>query len=122
MEQDQILLSSVETSAKQTGLHIDNSKTKYNEFNQGEGDLKALNDFLFLGSLIDCCSGDVSTRIGKTWSALHKLDTIWKPELSGVLQIGFFRAKVETVLLYGSKAWTLTQSLDKNWTGHIQKC
>ena len=77
-------MSGVETSAKQIGLHINNSKTEYIKFNQGEGDLNALNgeslknvdDFLYLGSWIDCCSKDVNVIIGKAWSALHKLDTI----------------------------------------------
>ena len=58
LEQAQLLVSRVETSAKQTGLHVNNSKTKYMKFNQDEGDLKALNgeslknvdDFLYLGS------------------------------------------------------------------------
>ena len=54
------------------------------EFNQAEGDLKVLDgeslknvdDFLYLGSWTDCCSKAVNVRIGKAWSALHKLDTI----------------------------------------------
>ena len=68
LEQAQLLLSRVETSVKQTGLHISNSKTEYIKFNQGEGDLKASNgelnvdDFLYLGSWIDCCSKDVNLR------------------------------------------------------------
>ena len=63
------------------------------KFKQGEGDLKALqdeslknvDDFFYLGSWSDCCSKDVNVRIGKAWSALHKLDTIWKSELPGGL-------------------------------------
>ena len=43
LEQSLLLLSRVETSAKQTGLHLNNSKTEYIKFKQGEGDLKALN-------------------------------------------------------------------------------
>ena len=70
-EQAQLLLSRVETSAKQIGFHISNSKTEYIKFNQGEGDLKALNgeslknieDFRYLGSWIGCCSKDVNVRI-----------------------------------------------------------
>ena len=85
------------------------------KFNQSEGDLKAVNgesltsvdDFLYLGSWISC-SKDVNARI---------LDTIWKPELSDSLKTGFFRATVETVLMYGSTAWTLTQPLDKQLDG-----
>ena len=129
LEQAQLLLSRVETSAKQTGLHINNSKTEYIRFNQDEGDLKAFNgeslqnadDCLYLGSWIDCCSKAVNVRTGKAWSALHKLDTVWKSEHSDGLKIAFFRAMVETVLLYGSTAWTLTQFLDKKLERHKPK-
>ena len=115
LKQAQLLSSRVETSAKQIGLHINNSKTEFIKFNQGEGDLKALNseylknvdDFLYLGSWIECCSKDVNVRIGRAWSALHKLNTIWKSDLS--------------VLLYGSTTWTLTQSLDKTLDGAYSK-
>ena len=62
--------------------------------------LKNVDDFLYLGSWIDCCSKDVNVRIGKAWSALHKIDTVRKSELSDGLKIGFFRATIETVLLY----------------------
>ena len=42
IEQAQLLMSRVETSAKQIGLHKNNSKTEYIKFNHGERDLKAL--------------------------------------------------------------------------------
>ena len=42
-EQTQLLLSRAETSAKQIGLHTNNSKTECIKFNQGEGNLKASN-------------------------------------------------------------------------------
>ena len=95
LEQAQLLLSHVEISAKQIGLHKNNSKTEYIKFNLGEGDLTALNreslknvdSFLYLGSWIDCCSKDVNVRKGKAWSTLHKLETIWKPELSDGLRL-----------------------------------
>ena len=61
-------------------------------------------------SWIDCCSKDVNVRIKKVWSALNKFNTIWKSELSDGLKIGFFRATIEMVLLYGSTARTLTGS------------
>ena len=97
LEKAELLLSRVETSAKQIELHINKYKTEYIKFNQGKGDLKALNgeslknvdDFLYLGSWMDCCSKDVNVRIGKAWSALHKLDTILKSEISDGLKIGY---------------------------------
>ena len=56
LERAQLLMSRVETSVKQSGLHINNSKTEYIKFSQDEGNLKALNgesiknvdDFLYL--------------------------------------------------------------------------
>ena len=55
--------------------------------------LKNVDDF-YLEPWIDCWSIDVNARIGKAWSALHRLNQ----------KFGFFRATVETVLLYGSMA------------------
>ena len=66
----------------------------------------------FIWDQADCCSTDVYGRIGKAWSALHKLDRIWKSDLSDALKTGFFRATVETVLLHGS-----THSLNKKLDG-----
>ena len=63
------------------------------EASNGES-LKNVDDFLYLGSWIGCCYKDVKVRIGETWSTLHKLDTIWKSELSNDLKIIFFRATV----------------------------
>ena len=34
-----------------------------------------------------------------TGSAFHKLDTIWKSELSDGLKIGFFRERAKTLML-----------------------
>ena len=56
--------------------------------------LKNVDDFLHLELWINFCSKDVNVRIGKSWAALHEIDTIWKSELSDGLKIGFFRATV----------------------------
>ena len=42
-------------------------------------------------------------------------------ELFDGLKIGFFKATVEMVDLYGSTSWTLTQSLDKKLDGVYTK-
>ena len=73
LEQAQMLLPRVETCAKQTGLHINNTKTEYIKFNQGEGyrtalgveSIKNVDCFLYLGSWIDCCTKDVNVKIEK---------------------------------------------------------
>ena len=56
-------------------------------------------------------------RILKAWSSLDQLRTIWKSTLPEQLKKGFFRAVVESVLLYGSFTWTLTKRLQNELNG-----
>ena len=74
--------------------------------------LKKVDDFIYLGSNIASTEKDVLIRILKAWSALDRLRTIWKSALPEQIKKGFFRAIVESVLLYGSSAWTLTKRLE----------
>ena len=85
LEEAQLQLSWVERSAKQTGLHINNAKTEYVKFNLGiEGlevfNFESLKKCLTISSIWDrglivARSKDANVRLGKAWSALHKLDT-----------------------------------------------
>ena len=50
----------------------------------------------------------MNVRIGQAWRALNKMEKIWKSNLKKLFEIGFFRATVENVLLYGAESWTLT--------------
>lgn len=59
--------------------------------------------------------GDVNIRIGKAWGALDGLNVIWKSDLPHNLKRDFFRAIVESVLLYGSSSWALTKCLESKW-------
>ena len=97
-------------------------KTEFICFNQDESEgMKSLNgekikqveDFKYLGSYIASTEHDVNIRLGKAWDALNELDKIWKSNLPDNLKRNFFRAAVETVLLYGSVSWTLTTHLEK---------
>ena len=45
------------------------------------------------------------------------MQSIWKSKLNKGLKRNFFRAAVESVLVYGSVTWTLTQSIEKNIDG-----
>ena len=45
------------------------------------------------------------------------MTSIWKSNLSVKLKKNFFRATVESILVYGSITWTLTSSLEKNIDG-----
>ena len=60
---------------------------------------------------------EIKIRIAKSWRALDKLSSIWKSILTATLKRNFFRAVVESVLLYGSEAWILTKKLERKLDG-----
>ena len=114
-----------EQAVAQVGLQANVTKTEYMMYNQPEGDLMTLNsgklkmvdDFQYLGSRIASTEKDITMRIGKAWSALQKLNVIWKSRLKRQLKINLFRATVETVLTYDATTWTLTKSLTRRIDG-----
>lgn len=75
--------------------------------------LKNVNEFSYLGSNIASTEKDVITHITKAWMALDILRMIWKSTLPDRMKRQFFRAVVESVLVYGSSTWTLTKRLEK---------
>ena len=125
IEQSQLFLLRVEAAAAQLGLYANEVKTEYMSFNQPDGylitlygkELKRVKDFLYLGSWVETSEKDITTRIAKAWAALSKMDTTWKSNINRELKIRFFRATVETVLLYGCTTWTLTKALETKLDG-----
>ena len=79
--------------------------------------IKQVNDFKYLGSYIASTEHDINVRIGKAWSALNQFTNIWKSRLSANLKRNFFKATVESVLVYGAITWTLTSTLEKKVVG-----
>ena len=79
--------------------------------------IKQVVDFVYLGSHAQSSEKDINTRIAKSWTALNKLTCIWKSNLPDNLKRNFFKAVVESVLLYGSTTWTLTKAMEKNLDG-----
>ena len=125
LEQAQEFLVRVEEAASEVGLIMNEKKTEYMCFNQtgskltskSDRELNEVNNFQYLGSWIKTTEKDLSIRIAKAWSASNKLEKIWKSDLSRKLKIQFFRATVESVLLYVSECWTLTKQLQKRLDG-----
>ena len=103
------LLHHLETSAKEIGLFINAKKTEFISFNQ-KGQMKSLNgkeikaveDFTYLGSRIVSSESDIQIRKPKAWSALNNMNKIWKSSLPNYLKRNFFTSVVESVQLYGS--------------------
>ena len=121
------MLDRVETAAPdRVGLHIYRSKTEYTANNlrrQGRPyyptyvKLRQVDDFQYLGYWIDQTKKDLEIQKAKAWAANNKLIVVWKSNLSRDLTIRFFRALIESVLLYGSESWTLTTALEKQLDG-----
>ena len=122
------LLHAVEEAAARIGLYVNAKKTEYVGYKQnGEikdlkgTTLKEVEHFTYLGSNISSTEKDVMIRIVKAWSALNRLRTIWKSSLPDNTKRNFFRAVVESVLIYGSTAWTLTKHLEDKLDGTYTK-
>eukprot|EP00794_Sanderia_malayensis_P001285 gene1285-1417_t len=117
----------VEEAAKQIGLHINVSKTEYISIKEhgqilsSSGDpISKSEDFQCLGSWIMTTKRDIEVRIAKAWAAHNKLRTIWNSNMSRKYKINFFRATVESILLYGAESWTLTKALENRSEELIQ--
>ena len=52
--------------------------------------------------------------MAKSWEALNKINAIWKSRLPDRNKRNFFKATVESVLVYGSVSWTLKKALEKD--------
>ena len=79
--------------------------------------LKNVDNFIYLGREIESTDKKIKIRIAKSWAALDKLSYIWKSPLCTTLKRNLFRAVVESVLLYGSEARTLTKKHEKKLDG-----
>ena len=75
--------------------------------------LKLVDQFIHLGSNILSSESDVNICIGKTWTSIDRLLTIWKSDLSDKIKMQFFQAVVVSVLLYGCTTLTLTKRLEE---------
>ena len=138
IEQAKLLLYRVETECRRVGLGLNVKKTKGMFFNvdvepittiAGHKVEQALTeskeqDFKYLGSWTEQ-DGDVQTRKAQAWKVLNKLEKLWKSDLPGWWKIRFFKAAVETILLYGCATWSLTKaeekSLDGSYTRMLRK-
>ena len=126
IEQAQEVLHRLETEAENVGLYCNAKKTEVQVFNQTEpviikaknGEtLKVVNNFKYLGAWTESSASDIAVRKALAWSACHRLRKIWTSKLRRQIKERLFLATVESVLLYGSEAWTLTHTMEKQLNG-----
>ena len=120
------MLNSLEDAASEVGLNINEGKTQFMTSNvtgpktstsKSGKDLKEVADFVYPGAWVGSTDHEFKVRKAKAWSACHKMKKIWKSKLRRNLKIRLFQATVESILLYGSDTWTITQSLSKKIDG-----
>ena len=92
----------------------------------GGNDIKIVENFKYLGSWMITSEQDIKVTKALAWDTCHKLNRVWSSPLKRYIKVRlFFLATVESVLLYGSNAWTLTkklkQQLDGTYTRMLQK-
>ena len=80
--------------------------------------LKLVDKFTYLGSSVESTEKDIETRLTKAWTAINRLSTIWKSDLTDKMKRSFFQAAVTSILLYGCTTWTLTKRLEKKLDGN----
>ena len=126
IHQAQSFLNKVETEAERVGLYINAAKTELMQYNQAEeitlksksGEpIKIADNFKYLGAWMANSERDINVRKALAWQACHKLSKIWKSTLNKSIKTRLFLATVETVLLYGSNTWTLTEKLTRQLDG-----
>ena len=62
--------------------------------------LKLVDKFTYLGSIVESTEKDIETRLTKAWTAINRLSTIWKSDLTDKMKRSFFQATVTSILLW----------------------
>lgn len=109
----QVLLLSFEEAAAKIGLKLNTKKTECMLLNEDSNHpcitsmdgahIKKVQDFKYLGSYVADSRKDFLPRKGQAWNACNKFLKVWKSDISTSTMISFFRACVESILLYGAE-------------------
>ena len=122
----QSLLTAVEQEALPAGLKINRKKTEYmlvGDFKSDpgltviEGPIARVDDFKYLGSWVVSSRKDFEVRRAQAWQTCKQMYRVWQSSVSRKMKVRLFQATVETVLLYGAEAWTLTKGLERALDG-----
>jgi len=120
------LLQSIEDASNCVGLYFNKVKTKTllvnippttNVTTLDGTEIQNITEFIYLGSSVPDSFQDFKYRKAQAWSACNKLTKIWKSSLERATKIRFFRACVESILIYGSETWTITQKFEDRING-----
>lgn len=123
----QRMLCNLEDMAAKVGLIINTNKSEVltipSDLNatfrcrdpQGQlSELPRCQSFRYLGGLVPCVDADLTRRRGLAWAAFRSVRTVLQAStLPDSLRSLLFKAVVETVLLFNTETWTVTETLEK---------
>ena len=105
-------------NSTKTECLLQNEESSGNDIHTLSGtSLNTVDDFEYLESYIKDSKNDFNIRKTLVWSACNKLHLTWKSNISKDTKLAFFRASVESVLLYGAETWTMKKDLEKRLDG-----
>ena len=118
-----LMLNSIALWASKVGLKINcaKGKTEYilvGDFSEdsviikiGDTIINRVDDYKYLGSWLMDTEKEFNCRKGQAWSAITKLDKIWKSKkFSRNMKILFFTALIESIFFYNSSTWTISST------------
>ena len=126
IHQAQAPLERIETMAASVGLAMNAKKTQVLPFDQdkevsitskGGIQLEVVGDFKYFGSWMSSTEADNKNRKGISWKACNRLDKFWKSGLSKDLEMRLLTSLVESAMLYGCEACSLSRKQEKGLDG-----
>ena len=115
------LLHSLEQSAGRIGLHVNTNKTEYMcfnqegaEFNLKGGLLKLVEKFTYFCCCVWSSESYVNKCQAKALTAIDRLSSTYRSDLSDEIKRDLFRVAIASVLLYESTTWMLTNCIEKS--------
>ena len=73
------------------------------------------------GSSVSSTETDIDMRLAKAWTAINRISSIWKSDLTDKMKRDFFQAAVVLILLYGCTTWTPTKRMEKKLDGNYTR-
>ena len=83
--------------------------------------LSILGSIRYLGSSVESTEKDIETRLTKAWTAINRLSTIWKSDLTDKMKRSFFQAAVTSILLYGCTTWDANKTAGEETRWQLHK-
>jgi hypothetical protein len=115
----QQLLTRLENAAHPLGLRINTLKTQALALNVGTvnlatatGPVLSCENFVYLGASLPCSKKDFARRRALAWSALGKLEKLWKSPASDSAKGALYSATIQPVLTYGAESWPMAATFE----------